>query len=190
MATRPRLNLAVAEPKKTGTAMIVKPGHLGGVTGATSKKKRGNWKKGVSGNPAGRQVGLRITLTEMRRRLYADSGMMPLDFLVAVYRDELYTKYERHLMADGKTAFFVKAKYAKHIPIELNQRITAASNAASYLHKKMPVGVELGQGNESSVTASALAGLPQQALAQLLNLLDQVENAAAIEGQANVIHDE
>jgi hypothetical protein len=111
--------------------------------------------------------------------------MMPLDFLVAVYRDELYTAYERHVLPDGKTAFFVKAPRAKKITVELNQRITCASNAASYLHKKMPVGIEVPQGGETSVTAGALASLPQKSLAMLLNLIDQVEQASVIEGSAS-----
>lgn len=169
--------------------MAALSGSLGGVTG--NKKKRpappNGFKKGKSGNPAGRQIGQRIALTELRRRLYADSGMMPLDFLVAVYRDELYTAYERHLLPDGKTPFFIPTKNAKRVEVTLNHRIICASNAASYLHKKMPVGLEVPQGNESSATAAALAALPHKSLHTLLTLIDQVENASLINGESQLV---
>ena len=51
-------------------------------------------------------------------------------------------------------------------PVEF--RLQAASAAAPYVHKKMPIGVEVMPGRYGSLTADQLRQLPTPALQQLL----------------------
>jgi hypothetical protein len=68
------------------------------------------WRKGQSGNPNGRPRGkLNKFATENARRI-AESGELPVDYLVSVYRDE---------EADAKL------------------RVDAARAAAPYLHPRL-----------------------------------------------------
>ena len=116
--------------------------------------------------------------------------MLPLDFLTAVYRDELYDEYERKSTADGRAFYFVPTKSAKRIVVSLEQRISAAQHAAPYIHRKMPQGIEVEDVTVKRATAAQLAKLPQKDLLLLSSVLDKLEDqgappslaAAAIQG--------
>mgnify|MGYP001607904009 FL=1 len=63
----------------------------------------------------------------------------------------------------------------------------AAEKAAPYIHRKMPVGLELPPGSGAVATVAALAALPRKSLQTLLSLLDQVDGAATIQGEAHIV---
>lgn len=144
--------------------------------GQHPRRKRGAlpWRKGQSGNPKGRPKGAKHKITEAKIKIIARTGMMPLDFLTAVYRDELYDRYVSEMMADGRTMSYRPAPNAKRIKVGLPQRIVAATNAAPYVHRKMPIGVEVTDKNQRLVLAQRLAELPSEQLEMLALLLNQV----------------
>ena len=104
-------------------------------------------------------------ITDMKRRVLAKSGMTPLDFLTAVYRDELYDDYEPTQIvgvADEKLLPFARVwkptDSARRVKVNLDQRIAAANQAAPYFHSKRPV--QLNLGNAGNVTPATLT--PEQ----------------------------
>jgi hypothetical protein len=141
---------------------------------AGRKRPRTLWKRGKSGNPKGRPKGAKNRITEAKIKIIARTGMMPLDFLTAVYRDELYDRYISEMMPDGRTMSYRPAPNAKRIKVGLPQRIVAATNAAPYVHRKMPIGVEVTDKNQRLVLAQRLAELPSEQLEMLAMLLNQV----------------
>lgn len=140
------------------------------------------WKKGKSGNPNGRGRGVKAIITEAKIRVMARTGMLPLDFLTAVYRNQLYEDYEERMAEDGKTIYFTPKKGAKRIHCEIMPRLAAASTAAPYIHKKMPVGIEMGNRNAAIITAEKLRGLTNQQLEVFLELLGRLGIGAEFEG--------
>lgn len=138
------------------------------------RKAPGRWKKGQSGNPKGRPKGSKHKVTEEKIEIIARTGMMPLDFLTAVYRDELYDRYITEMLPDGRTQVFKPDPKALRIRCKLPQRIQAATSAAAYVHKKMPVGIEVSDKNQRLATAQRLALLSQQQLDALVQVLDQI----------------
>ncbi len=110
----------------------------------TIKKKRGNpkWHKGMPPlNPNGRQKGSPNKFSIQQYKQAAASGKLPLQFMLDVMRDE------------GK-------------PDEL--RLSAATAAAPYLHRKMPIGIEQVPGRFGSLTADQIRQLSTPALQQLM----------------------
>lgn len=147
------------------------------------------WKKGASGNPKGRQAGVKSQLREWKQRYVYDSGMTPVDFLVAVYRNELYTKFDKHLGADGRSFVFTPAKGAKHVPADLSTRVTAASQAAVYLHRRMPIAIDGGEGKPITLaTANELARMPEAELQKLAHMLETVAGTT-IDGESQIVED-
>lgn len=132
------------------------------------------WKPGVSGNPKGRPKGAKNTIRDWKVYHINETGMTPLDFLTAVYRDEVYTKFDRHVGADGRSFYFTKAKGAKRIPAGLKERLTAAANAAVYVHKRMPVGVEVSDPSGKLITADQLAKLSDKEITALLTIMNKL----------------
>lgn len=132
------------------------------------------WRKGQSGNSKGKPWGAKTLNTAMKVRIMARSGMLPLDFFTAVFRDELYDRYTQHVAEDGVTLYFTPAKGAQKIEVKLDQRINAAHGAAPYVHRRQPVGVELGDRTVRFLTAEKLARLPSADLAALLRLMDRL----------------
>lgn len=122
-----------------------------------------------------RREGSKTHLTNLRRAVIAKTGMLPLDFLTAVYRDELYDRYEQLVADDGKTIYFAPTKHARRIPVDLDQRLSAATSAAPYVHRKMPQGVEIADKGERAMLAQMLRALPPRDLEHLGKLLDKIE---------------
>lgn len=107
------------------------------------KRGRGNprWKKGMPPtNPRGRPKGAKNKIPSMIR-MAMESGELPLAFMLRMMRDT-------------------------HRSPEF--RLQAASAAAPYVHKKMPIGIEQIPGRYGSLTADQLRQLPTPALQQLL----------------------
>jgi hypothetical protein len=132
------------------------------------------FKKGKSGNPKGRPKGKKSRITEAKIEVIARTGMMPLDFMTAVYRDELYDRYVTEMLADGRTQVYRPAPGAKRIKCNVPQRLTAARDAAVYVHKRQPVGIEVSDKNQRLVVAQRLAELPLEQLEALAAILDHV----------------
>ena len=119
-------------------------------------------------------------LTVLKLQLISRTGMLPLDFMTAVYRDELYDNYVERLLEEGKTKYFEPAPEAKKIIVTLDQRISCAAHAAAYIHKKMPVGIEMKDRNTANLHSSRLAGMSVQRLTELLEFMDSLGVAADI----------
>lgn len=113
------------------------------------------FKKGQRANPKGRPKG---TLSKFTLKQYFDAkaaGELPLHFMLRVMRDE-----------DN--------------PTEL--RLRAACDAAPYLHRKMPIGIEQSPGRFGSLTPDQLRQLPTPALQSLLAASQSFQQQLAILG--------
>mgnify|MGYP001616638503 FL=1 len=111
-------------------------------TPSKKSKRVGRWKKGESGNIKGKPKGAksRFSLQQYKAEL-ATGQELPLQFMLKLMRD---VKKDDVL------------------------RLSAATAAAPYLHKKQPVGIEHIPGRYGSLTADQLRQLPTPALQQLL----------------------
>lgn len=148
------------------------------------KQRKGNpaWVRGKTQNAKGRPQGSKSRMTLVKVRILARTGMLPLDFMTAVFRDELYDDYMQRVAKDGRTTYWVPAPQAKKIPVELSHRLAAATSAAPYIHKKMPVGIEVGNRNATIITADKLRNISSEELANLLDLMDRMGVGAEFEG--------
>lgn len=124
-------------------------------------------------NPTGRPKGSKNKLTTIKHALIASSGMTPVEFLTFVYRDQLYDNYVEKLASDSKTTYFEKAPGAKKIEVTLNQRVTCAVSAAPYVHKRMPIGIEVKDKNTAIISTEKLRDMSEDKLGQLLDFMDQ-----------------
>lgn len=146
------------------------------------------FKKGQRANPNGRPKGSKNKITETKIRLIAQTGMMPLDFMTAVYRDQLYSDYDVKIADDGVTQYFTPKTnekgeiVAEKIDVSLQQRIICATNAAPYVHKKMPVGIEMGDKGRRMITADAISRMSTEQIEQFLKLLDMLGIVPEFEG--------
>jgi len=122
----------------------------------------------------GLAMGAKHIVTQNKVRIMARTGMLPLDFLTAVYRDELYEDYTQLTTEDGRATYFTPKEGAKKITVTMSQRIVAANSAAPYVHKKMPIGIEMSNKNNAVVTAAALAKLGTDELELFLDILDRM----------------
>jgi hypothetical protein len=155
-------------------------------------KPRGNpkWQKGKSGNPNGRPVGSKNYLTEHQLRIMATTGMTPMEFLTAVYRDQLYTDYDIRVIDEKRALAEVMPKrnpetgeVCPKVPLKIEHRIAAATSAAPYVHRKMPIGIDGGEGKPLAVvTADKLAQMSNQELDQLFAILGRLGIGAEFEG--------
>lgn len=136
------------------------------------------WKKGQSGNPGGVPKNGDFFARAPYRylKLQVRTGLAPLDFLVAVYRNELYDAYTPVTTTDGKVTLFRKKPGSKQINIDdMNLRVHAASVAAQYLHKKMPIGVEnTGERPLVLIQAEQLSTLGTPELKALLAIMEKI----------------
>jgi hypothetical protein len=106
------------------------------------------WKPGQSGNPNGRPAGIvsrvsRLT-GEERLALARKYNVTPLEFLLSV-------------MADHDEP--------------MDARIDAAKAAAPYMHRKMPIGIELPNGGMGTVDMNRLRDMPEEELDAALDAL-------------------
>lgn len=146
--------------------------------------------KGEVRNPrGGRGPGFNVALTTLSKKMFLDSGMMPLDFFVAVYRDELYSEYARKMCDKGRTVYYERTAKAQKLEVSLNQRLIAAAHAAPYLHKKQPIAIEPVLPGAAAYDERALRALPNESLATLLGILDQVDRNTVIVGESTVVND-
>lgn len=140
------------------------------------------FKPGQVGNPNGRPAGIPNQLTTLKRQLLSRTGMMPLDFLIAVYRDKLYEEYDEELASDQKTIIFKPKEGSQKIEVTVQQRITCAVSAAPYMHKKMPVGVEVNANRNAAIISSEkLRSMSTQKLGQLLDMMDELGISVEVE---------
>lgn len=120
------------------------------IKGAAARKRPKHlWKKGQSGNPAGPPKGYRKRATKkLAKEMAAKHGIMPVDFLLGEMR---------------------AAKNNKVL------RVRCAESAAPYLHRRMPIGIDGGEGKPLTlVNAEALAKLSDKELETLTVILRKV----------------
>jgi hypothetical protein len=135
----------------------------------------------------------RKEITAHKLRLMATTGMTPLEFLTAVYRDQLYVDYDVEVVdaQRGLAQFFPKMDPAtgelatEKVELKIEQRIAAATSAAPYVHRKKPIGIDGGEGKPLTVlTADKLATLSNQELDNLLQVFGKLGVGAEFEGGA------
>jgi hypothetical protein len=147
-----------------------------------------------AGRKAGRPIGSKTTVSDAKRLFLAQTGQTPLEFLTAVYRDQLYSEYDVECVDEKKGTYRVwpkldpitgeLAKGVTKINVELGQRIAAATAAAPYVHRKMPIGIDGGEGKPLAfVSADRLAELSDAELAKLLDVLGRLGVGAEFEGK-------
>jgi hypothetical protein len=143
-----------------------------------------------SGNAVG---GARSAITAHKLRLMATTGMTPLEFLTAVYRDQLYQEYDVEIVdeAKGLAQFYPKMDpvtgelATAKVELKIEQRIAAATSAAPYVHRKKPIGIDGGEGKPLTVvTADRLAQLSNAELDNLLQVFGKLGVGAEFEGGA------
>lgn len=193
----PRKVQAAPKPIPKKPAKRVQPGEAElSKTGAV--KKAGQLKKGETANPAGRPLGAKNVLTEAKVKYLSMQGQTPLEFLTAVYRDQLYDEYQTEVVDEKRGIAHVFPKLdpitgdiiAKKIPVDLQQRIAAATSAAPYVHRKKPIGIDGGEGKPVSfVSAAQLATLSDDELDKLLQVLGKLNVAGEFEGGAQRPYD-
>lgn len=163
----------------------------------SEKRRAGLFKPGQSGNPNGRVPGTPNAITKYKVDLFQRTGMMPLDFLFAVFRDELYDDYDVQASTDGRQKLFTPKRNtkgdicAKKLMVTLEQRLSAASTAAPYVHRKMPVGIEGTPGKPIAlIHAESLKKLDDKQLDSLMNLLAMLGIPEQFEGHGPITFDE
>ncbi len=145
------------------------------------------------GQAGGRPQGAKSVVSEAKVKFLAQTGQTPLEFLTAVYRDQLYSEYDVEEVDAKKGLFRVwprldpvtgdLAKGVHKVSVELGQRISAATAAAPYVHRKMPIGIDGGEGKPLAfVSADRLAELSDAELAKLLDVLGRLGVGAEFEG--------
>ena len=113
-------------------------------------------------------------MTQVRVRVMARTGMLPIDFMTAVYRNELYEEYDQRVAEDGRTLYFTPKPGSEKIPVPVALRLNAAAYAAPYVHKRMPVGIEIGERNAVGITAERLKRLSSVELDEMMRILDKI----------------
>ena len=148
------------------------------------------FKKGQpSANPKGRGKGVKNMLTEHKLRLMATTGMTPLEFLTAVYRDQLYTDYDIKAIDEkrGLVELLPKVKedgtLVAKVEVKIEHRIAAATSAAPYVHRKMPIGIDGGEGKPLAVvTAEKLQNMTDEELDKMFAILSRLGIGLEAEG--------
>lgn len=148
----------------------------------------------VLGDGSGSSVaGAKNAITAQKLRLMATTGMTPLEFLTAVYRDQLYQEYDVEIVdeAKGLAQFYPKMDpvtgelATEKVELKIEQRIAAATSAAPYVHRKKPIGIDGGEGKPLTVvTADRLAQLSNSELDNLLQVFGKLGVGAEFEGGA------
>lgn len=150
---------------------VLRPGAVGRAPTKTS------FKPGKSGNPNGRPPNSpnKNINSDVRklRTLISTSGMTPLEFLTFAYRNQLFDKYVEKLADDGRTVVYEPDPKAKQIDVPLQLRVTCAQGAAPYVHKKMPVGIEVKEKNAAVISTDKLRSMKTEDLGKLLDFMDR-----------------
>lgn len=179
-SAKTKAKTAKSEPKMTAAETMAN------ARAALAKKKAAGEIPPV--DSAGNQ---RRTLTAQKLRLMATTGMTPLEFLTAVYRDQLYTEYDVEVVdaSKGLAQFYPKMDpttgelLCEKVNLKIEQRIAAATSATPYVHRKMPIGIDGGEGKPLAVvTADRLAQLSDAELDNLLNVFGKLGVGAQFEG--------
>lgn len=118
----------------------------------TGKARSNGFVKGQSGNPAGRAAGGENKLSiQQARKAAADYDILPLDFFLSILNNPEESK---------------------------GLRVDCAKAAAPYVHRKMPIGIDNGQGGP--ITFATPEQLAKLSTADLKKLEEVMQKLAAI----------
>lgn len=160
----------------------------------SEKRRAALFKKGNRVGAVGRPKGAKHKITEIQQRFLASTGMTPLQFFALVYRDELYEEYEFKKLktVNGETITVPLPKPGtKKIKVEVSHRLSAANSLAPYMHKRMPIAIEMPSREPVFLSAEKLARLNERELSALLNLMDRLgigEEGPALARQSHLPH--
>lgn len=138
------------------------------------------WKPGQSGNPKGRPIGAKQKVSLAKFAHYRDTGMLPMDFLMAVMRDELYTGYDA-VGPSANVLGFQRKRNSSRVAVNIDQRIEAAKAAAPYFHRKQPIAIASADG-KPIFNLALLQALPTKQLELALGLVKQLRDMINPEG--------
>lgn len=139
----------------------------------------------------GRPIGAKSTISQAKIKLLSIHGQTPLEFLTAVYRNQLYSDYDVEVVDEAKGLARVYPKIdpitgdldCEHIPVEIERRIAAATAAAPYVHRKRPIGIDGGEGKALTfISADQLTKLSDTELAKLLEVMSKLGIGAEFAG--------
>ena len=131
------------------------------------------FKPGQVANPRGRPPGSKNKQDVLKNQIISSTGMTPLEFLTFAYRNQLYAEYIEELASDGKTVLFKPKPSAAKIEVPLQLRASCAQSAAPYVHKKMPIGVEVKERNAAYLSTEKLRSMSSKQLENFLAFMDQ-----------------
>lgn len=192
--TSPKKTPAPPSPKKvvklSTTRLVVKSPPKRDPSAPKDPKRQALGKLGAEAI-RGRPIGAKSTISQAKIKMLAIHGQTPLEFLTAVYRNQLYSDYDVEVVDEAKGLARVYPKLdpitgaldCQHIPVEIERRIAAATAAAPYVHRKRPIGIDGGEGKPLTfVSADQLSKLSDDELGKLLEVMSKLGIGAEFAG--------
>ncbi len=118
------------------------------------------WTKGQSGNPRGRPKGQVDKVHLLQLEAAARGEHMPLDILLAIARKDPVALREMGIELSDCT---------------LNIRRAAAESALPYIHRRMPIALDVEVSKERAIPAEAWATLSDEELEQYIRVTEHLD---------------